>query len=123
MAITPMAFFETVVARAYQTLVDEGTVVSVDQGIHAARQLHELTHQDAGVELIAHMQAELNRIVNAFRELPAEYQEVVLVKLDGRPGPPPPGGRLAIIEAGMGSDDEFDQLDGDDEDFEGDDDY
>jgi hypothetical protein len=51
------------------------------------------------------------------RELPAEYQEVVLAKLDGRPGPSPPGGRLAAIEGGMASDDEFDPLDGGDEDF------
>jgi hypothetical protein len=120
-AITPMAFFETVVARAYQTLVDEGTIVSVDQGIHAARQLHELTHQDAGVERMAHMQAELNRIVNAFRELPPEYQEFVLAKLDSRSAPPPPTGRLAVIEATPGDDVEFDPFDNDDEEDDEDD--
>ncbi len=31
-----MAYYETVMTKAYQTLVDEDTVVSVDQGAWAA---------------------------------------------------------------------------------------
>jgi len=68
-----MAFYETVMLRAYENLVDENTVVSVDQGAYAAKQLHELTRQDAGVERIAQMQVQMNRIISVMRELPAEY--------------------------------------------------
>ena len=38
-----MAYYETVMIKGYQTLVDEDTVVSVDQGAYAAKQLHQLT--------------------------------------------------------------------------------
>ena len=110
-AITPMAFYETVMVRAYETLVAEDTVVSVDQGAYAAKQLHELTRADAGVEQFARQQAEMNRILAAWRELPARYQQLLLDKLEGK--------ETAISiepEVGEEGEEEFDPAD--DEGFE-----
>ncbi len=87
-AITPMGYLETVVARAYETLVDEQTVVTVDQGAYAAKRLHELTRQDAGAEKMAQMHAEMNRIVAVMTEIiPPEYHQAILDKLDGKDTP------------------------------------
>ena len=84
-AITPIAFYETVVAKAYQTLVDEDTVVSVEQGAYAAKQLHELSRQDAGVEKMAEMHVQMNRIVKVMREvIPARYHQAILDVLEGK---------------------------------------
>ena len=41
-AITPMAFFETVMAKGYETLVDSGTRVDVNTGMIAAGRLQSL---------------------------------------------------------------------------------
>lgn len=84
-AITPMAFYESVMVKGYQTLVDEDTVVSVDQGAWAARQLHQLTRADAGVEQIARQQAQLNRIVKVMQDVvPPRYHQAILDVLDGK---------------------------------------
>ena len=41
-AITPIAFFETVMVKSYETLVDSNTKVDVDTGIVAAGRLQSL---------------------------------------------------------------------------------
>ena len=41
-AITPMAFFETVMVKGYETLVDSETKVDVNTGIVAAGRLQSL---------------------------------------------------------------------------------
>ncbi len=84
-AITPMAYYETVMVKAYQTLVDEDTVVSVEQGAYAAKQLHELSRLDAGVEKMAEMHVQMNRIVKVMREIvPARYHQAILDVLEGK---------------------------------------
>ena len=47
-AITPMAFFETVMAKGYETLVDSGTKVEVNTGMVAAARLQALIESRAG---------------------------------------------------------------------------
>ena len=47
-AITPMAFFETVMAKGYETLVDSGTEVDVNTGMIAAARLQALIDSRAG---------------------------------------------------------------------------
>jgi hypothetical protein len=47
-AITPAAYFETLMVRAYQTVTDSATVVTPQEGAWAAKQLHEMTKQDSG---------------------------------------------------------------------------
>ncbi len=118
--LTPRIYFEAVMTKAFAGLTDEAAAVSIDQGVAAARELGKLTAQGDDELKWARTQAQLNRVVEVMRALPAEYQELVLAKLEGRPGPPPPGGGpLALIEGGGVTTDveEFDSLDGDDEDF------
>ena len=47
-ALTPMAFLETVMVRAYETLVDPGTTVDVNTGMLAAGRLQALVESRAG---------------------------------------------------------------------------
>jgi hypothetical protein len=41
-ALTPMAFYEVVMAKAFRTLVDDGTEVSVETGLRAAGKLQSV---------------------------------------------------------------------------------
>ncbi|HTY33734.1 hypothetical protein [Mycobacterium sp.] len=119
--LTPMAFFTTLMQRGFETMIDEATTVSVDQGFAAARELGKLAAQGDDERGWAEAHAKMNRIVAVMKELPPEYQEMVLAKLEGRPGPPPTGGgRLAVSEGGgvTGDDEEFDPFDGGDDDFD-----
>ncbi len=117
--VTPRVFFETMMIKSYAALADEETTISVDQGLAAARELGKLTPQGDDELRWARTHAQLGRVVEVMKALPAEYQELVLAKLEDRPGPPPTGGRLALIEGGGVTTDveEYDPLDGD-EDFE-----
>ena len=47
-AITPMAFYETVMVKSYETLVDSGTRVDVNTGMVAAARLQALIDSQAG---------------------------------------------------------------------------
>jgi hypothetical protein len=119
--LTPAAFFTTMMQRGFETMINEATTISVDQGLAAARELGKLTPQGDDELKWARAHAQLNRVVAVMRELPPEYQEMVVAKLEGRPGPPPTGGgRLAVIEGGKVTEDDdgFDPLDGGDDDFD-----
>jgi len=107
------AFFETVMHRAYETVVDPDTTVDIGLGLSAARSLHELMRTETGIEQMARMQAQMNRIVAAFRTLPPNYQQQMLDQLDGKTAP--------VIEAGpaaefVGRNDEDEDLGGDGDD-------
>ena len=52
-AITPMAFFETVMVKGYETLVDSGTKVDVNTGMIAAARLQALIDSRASGTSIA----------------------------------------------------------------------
>src|SRR6476620_2541953 len=47
-ALTPLAVFETVRVKGYQTLVDEGTTVSYRDAVEAALKLNEISRKDEG---------------------------------------------------------------------------
>jgi hypothetical protein len=119
--LTPAAFFTTMMQRGFQTMINEATAISVDQGFAAARQLAQLTRDGADNEMEwARAHAQLGRVVEVMRELPSEYQEMVVAKLEGRPWPPPTGGgRRALIEGDRvtGDDEEFDPPDVENDDF------
>ncbi len=87
-AITPMAFYETVMVRAYETLVDPATRVDVNTGLIAAARLHELTGRDAGQLKMIDLRQQMDRIVVAAREfIPKELHEAFLARVEGRPAP------------------------------------
>jgi hypothetical protein len=62
-AITPMAFYETVMVKGYQTLVDERATVSYRDGMEAALKLAEALRKDEG----AHERAQMGRIIEVVR--------------------------------------------------------
>lgn len=120
--VTPRAYLEVMLAKSFAGLADEAAEVGVDQGLAAARELGKLVAQDDDEQKWARAHAQMARILAAFRELPDEYQQMVLDKVEGRTPVPPGGGRLALVEGGLADgDDEFDPLGEDDENLDDDD--
>ena len=83
-AITPMAFFETVMAKGYETLVDSGTKVDVSTGMIAAGRLQALIESRAGGTRIADLRVQMGRIIDAIHSsVPEELWPEILRKIDG----------------------------------------
>ena len=83
-AITPMAFFETVMVKGYETLVDPDTKVDVNTGMIAAGRLQALIDSRAGRTSMADILFKMDRIINAIHDtVPPELWEVILHKIGG----------------------------------------
>ena len=83
-AITPMAFFETVMVKGYETLVDSGTKVDVHTGMIAAGRLQALIDSRAGGTRIADLMVQMGRIIDAIHStVPQELWPEILRKIDG----------------------------------------
>ena len=83
-AITPMAFYETVLVKGYETLVDSGTRVEVNTGMIAAARLQALTESRASGTRIADLMAQIGHIINAVHStVPEELWPEILRKIDG----------------------------------------
>jgi hypothetical protein len=79
-AITPMAFFETVMAKAYESLVGSDTKVDVNTGIIAAGRLQSLLDSRAGQPDIAKMMVQVNQIIEAVRSVVPESMWAAIVE-------------------------------------------
>jgi hypothetical protein len=102
-AITPMAFYETVMVKGYETLVDSDTTVDVNTGMVAAARLQALIESRAGRTSMAEILYKMDRIINAIHAtVPEELWPEILRKIDG----PAAADRLT---------DEFDDYDQQDE--------
>ena len=66
-AITPMALYETVMVRAYETLVDPHTIVDVNTGMLAAGRLQALIESRAGEMSMAEVMVKMGRVIQAVR--------------------------------------------------------
>ena len=83
-AITPMAFFETVMVKGYETLVDSGTKVDVSTGMIAAARLQALIESRASGTRIADLMVQMGRIIDAIHStVPEELWPEILRKIDG----------------------------------------
>jgi hypothetical protein len=83
-AITPMAFFETVMAKGYETLVDPGTKVDVNTGMIAAGRLHALIESRASGTSMVDMLVKMDQIINAIKStVPEEMWGEIVRKIDG----------------------------------------
>ena len=83
-AITPMAFYETVMVKGYETLVDSDTKVDVNTGMVAAGRLQSLIESRAGGTSIADLRVQMGRIIDAIHDtVPPELWEVILHKIGG----------------------------------------
>ena len=82
-AITPMAFFETVMVKGYETLVDSDTKVDVSTGIVAAGRLQSLIDsRDYSPDLLL-MRVQLDAICNAVKStVPPEMWGEIIEKLE-----------------------------------------
>lgn len=83
-AITPMAFYETVMVRGYQTLVDPGTKVDVSTGMIAAGRLQAMIDSHAGQPDWADIRGQVNRVIAAIKStVPEAMWGEIVSKLDG----------------------------------------
>ena len=82
-ALTPIAFFETVMVKSYETLVDSNTKVDVNTGIVAAGRLQSLIDsRDYGHELLV-MKVQMAAICDAVKStVPQEMWSEIIEKLD-----------------------------------------
>ena len=64
-AITPMAFYETVMVKGYETLVDSDTEVDVNTGMIAVGRLQALIESRASGTSMADILVQMDRIINA----------------------------------------------------------
>ena len=82
-ALTPMAFYEVVMAKAFRTLVDDGTEVSVETGLRAAEKLQSvLDGRERGTDVLE-LRVQLGRIGEAVRAVvPQEMWAAIVEKLE-----------------------------------------
>jgi hypothetical protein len=66
-AITPLAFYETVMVKGYDTLVDSDTKVDVSTAMIAAGRLQALVESRAGQTTMADILVKVDRIIKAIK--------------------------------------------------------
>jgi hypothetical protein len=78
-ALTPLAFYETVMVKGYEALVDSNTKVDVNTGMIAAGRLQSLIESRASGTSMADMLVQINRIINAVKSTVPEtmWPEIV----------------------------------------------
>jgi hypothetical protein len=90
-AITPMALYETVMVRAYETLVDPGTTVDVNTGMVAAGRLQAMVESRAGETSLAEIVVKMNRVIEAVRStVPESMWPEIRRRLEGDDEPAEP---------------------------------
>ena len=83
-AITPMAFFESVMVKGYETLIDSDTKVDVNTGMIAAGRLQALIESRAGRTSMVDILVQMDRIISAIHStVPQELWPEILRKIDG----------------------------------------
>ncbi len=109
-AITPIAFFETVMLKSYETLVDSDTKVAVNTGIVAAGRLQSLMDtRDYSREMLV-MKVQMDRICDAVKStVPQEMWGEIVEKLEELEQHP------KALDVGT---DSFDDADDDDEPYD-----
>ena len=82
-ALTPIAFFETVMVKSYENLVDSDTTVDVNIGIVAAGRLQSLIDSgDYGRDLLV-MKVQMGQICDAVKStVPQEMWGTIVEKLE-----------------------------------------
>ena len=79
-----MAFYETVMVKGYETLVDSDTEVDVNTGMIAAGRLQALIESRASGTRIADLRVQMGRIIDAVHStVPEELWPEILRKIDG----------------------------------------
>ena len=106
-AITPMALFETVMVKGYETLVDPDTKVDVSTAMIAAARLQALIESRASGTRIADLMMQMSRIIDAIHSsVPEELWPEILRKIDGPVAADAPADEF---EDWDGAEDEYDR--------------
>ena len=66
-AVSPAAFFEAVMVRAWETLVDQNATVDANTGMAAASKLQALVESRAGEMSMAEVMVKMGRVIQAVR--------------------------------------------------------
>jgi hypothetical protein len=83
-AITPMAYYETVMAKGYETLVDPDTKVDVNTGMIAAGRLQAMIDSRASSTSMAEMLVQMDRIIRAVKStVPEALWPEITRKING----------------------------------------
>lgn len=119
-ALSPMAYLETVMAKAFERLVEDGTEVSVETGLRAAEKLQAVAGDRDRDREIAQTWAQLGRVVDVIRNVvPESLWPEIEARLEGRDHVQP---SQEAFDAGGDGDEEivevFDPDDGGDDDDE-----
>ena len=119
-AITPMALYETVMVKGYESLADPDTKVDVNTAMIAAGRLQALIDTRAGQPDIVDMRVKVNRIIDAVKSmLPESSWPELLRRIDGEtPADPLHQQTGALHAADEGYDPrQFAEVDDDDDDL------
>jgi hypothetical protein len=82
-AVTPMAFLETVMAKGYESLVDSQTKVDVNTGMVAASRLQAMIDSHADQPDMTQVRLQVNRILDAVKTVvPQEMWGAIVEELD-----------------------------------------
>ncbi len=82
-ALTPLAFYEVVMAKAFRTLVDDGTEVSVETGLRAAEKLQSVFDGRGRGTDVLELKVQLGQIGQAVRSVvPQEMWAAIVEKLE-----------------------------------------
>ena len=87
-AITPMALYETIMVKGYETVVDPDIKVDVNTAMVAAGRLQSLLDTRSGQPDIVDIMVKQNRIIAAIRStVPESLWPEILRKIDGEADP------------------------------------
>jgi hypothetical protein len=83
-ALTPVAYFETVLEKAYESLVNSDTKVDVNTGMAAAARLQAYIDSHTEQADIAQVYVRQNRIIAAIQEfMPPEQHAALMARIEG----------------------------------------
>ncbi|WP_232303199.1 hypothetical protein, partial [Dietzia papillomatosis] len=85
-ALTPLAYFEAVMQRAFENLAGGSADVSIQAGLSAAAHLREATTSPSDEMEIAHVMVKMDQVIRAVREIvPEEMWHLIVDRLEETP--------------------------------------
>lgn len=98
-AVTHLAYLDTMIAKGYQNLLQEDTVVTYRDGLDAAMKRNDLTRKDAGAVEQARIMAEMDRVIAVVKEVCTPEQLAIMgARLNGEETPVPVASQRPVVE-------------------------
>lgn len=116
-AVTPMAFYETLMVKGYEQMVQDGAEVSIETALRAADKLQALAGVRDHEDEILDVHVRQNRIIDAIRRfVPEDKLEDFVAGLGGQEAVQPLRAPVATRENRCADDVEFFEIDDDPDD-------